>query len=497
MEKELKSNRFCHDILKSGIKRARALCNLMMAMSSYESARSVVQLSLSPLYHYQYSSVFKVIHDIVDDGNYKEVQQKVQSVCMNYYEDCSSTPYVLQTDSSSVLKPHSPTLKDRMYVCIANKVIADNKPIGVGYDVSYINVSDYANSSWSMPLSIERIGKHETSTQRAQSQLKSLLTHPDLGLNDRLVVNTLDSKYGNAAYLAPVYKHDNLVSVARLRQGIRVWTRYEGPQSRKGQTRVYGQKYYLNNQTQHKTFKNPRTKESIQVVQESIFDLAADDYVRLSRSTKKGRAIHVDLWRWNNVMLRSKNGHDMRNKPLDIVCIRFTDAQRGKRLFKKDMFVCVHGQSKSDVSTVQAYEYYRHRYDIEPYFRFAKQRLLLSKYQALDERHFDNWLLIQQLCSWLLYTASDETCAIPHKWEQYLRTYKTKIQNGLRLSITKTFRAAQKLFLTFDQQVFKPLKSNKGSGRKKGQTQTPRTQYKVVRKQTNSNIHKLKMLQLE
>ena len=221
----------------------------------------------------------------------------------------------------------------------------------MGYDVSYINVSDQFNSSWSMPLSVERIGKNETATQKAHRQLKPLLTHPDLGLKESWVINTLDRKYGNAAYMASVYKYANLLSIVRLRSGVKVWTHYKGAQSKKGQDRVYGEKYCLNSETRHKRFKNPKTNESIEVLQESIFDITSDDYVRLSRSTKRGKAIDVELWRWNNLMLRNKNGHDMRDKPLDIVCIRLTDTQTDKRIFKKDMFVCIHSQSKSDVST--------------------------------------------------------------------------------------------------------------------------------------------------
>ncbi len=54
------------------------------------------------------------------------------------------------------------------------------------------------------------------------------------------------------------------------------------------------------------------------------------------------------------------------------------------------------------------YESYGHRYDIEPPFRLEKQQLMLGKYQPLNVRHFDNWLLIVLLSFWLLFTASDQ-----------------------------------------------------------------------------------------
>jgi len=57
---------FCKSILHLEIEKSKALANLVMGLSSHPQARSVAELSLSKCYHYQYSSINKVI-----DGLFK------------------------------------------------------------------------------------------------------------------------------------------------------------------------------------------------------------------------------------------------------------------------------------------------------------------------------------------------------------------------------------------------------------------------------------------
>lgn len=55
---------FCDSILQTGTRNSKALANLVMGLSTQRTARSVVEVSLSPCYHYQYSSINKTIEGI-------------------------------------------------------------------------------------------------------------------------------------------------------------------------------------------------------------------------------------------------------------------------------------------------------------------------------------------------------------------------------------------------------------------------------------------------
>lgn len=462
------------------IRRSRALCNLVLALSSYDWCGSVTDLSVSPLFHYQYSIITKAVSDLSrSDADFKSVQKQIQSHCVSQFGGLGrSCPVLLQTDSSPFVKAHSPTLPDRGYVAIPNVVIRGNKPIDIGYDVSFINFSD-PQSQWSLPLSIERVGLEETASDRALSQLKQLLSHPELGLSEHLCVNTVDSKYGNAAFLADAFGHDNLVHLTRFRSGMKVWL-FAPKKGTQGAPQIYGEQFYLHSQTQHKTYKkHPQTGQPYQVHQRSIFEHPSDHDDQIKAYTRAGRELQVQIWRWNNLLMRSKKGKNMKDKPLDLLAIRVLDAKTQKRVFEKDIFVAIHGKRKDEISTQNGYLYYRKRYDIEPALRFGKQRLFLDKFQTPDIEHFDNWFFVYQLAVWLLFYARDEVCFIPRKWRKYLSENK---DSEKPLSIAQTRHAAQNLFLTFDQTPFLPLKSKKGRPRRKGEIQTPRKHYKPQRK---------------
>jgi hypothetical protein len=467
-----------------------------MALASYNEARSLVELSLSPIYHYQYSSIAKVLDHIVSDKMIRStVQKALQGMCMPYFDRSASLGYfLLQTDTSPICKPNSPTLKDRSFIAVPNNVIPGNKPLNIGYELSFVNISDLENA-WSLPLSMKRVGIEQTASECALEQLKDLLAHPKLGLLNVLVINTLDSKYGNARYLAPASEHKDLVNVVRLRAGIKVW-KYQPRISTGGAPAVYGEKYYLHTQSSYRTYKHPKTKLPCKVFQRSIFELDPQEKQQFEAHTTKGRKLIITVSRWNNMMIRSKNGNNMKDKPFDLLAVQVCDAQTGERIFHREMFIAVCGERKTEISTSLGYKFYRHRYDIEPYLRFAKQRLMLEDFQTPDVEHFDNWLLIIQLASWLLYAASDEVHFRPRKWEQYLPKNKGA-QNAPRLSITQTRKAAEALFLTFDPDPFKPKKYKKGNGRQKGMTFTPRKLYKVVKKTTIKAKFKRKTEQIE
>ena len=64
----IKTKQFCHKILANiGTKSAKAFTNLVISLSSDEKSRSVVELSESPLFHHQYSSIRDAIAGVGKD----------------------------------------------------------------------------------------------------------------------------------------------------------------------------------------------------------------------------------------------------------------------------------------------------------------------------------------------------------------------------------------------------------------------------------------------
>lgn len=450
------------------------MANLVMSLSSYQPANSLVQLSESPLYHFQFSSIFKVIHDLATTSQaYEACKRQILSQCLKYAAE--QQQIVLQTDVTPLIKAHSPTLENRQYVKQSNTVIKGNKPLSIGYPLSSINLS--GSSNWSLPLLRGRVPLEETESSYAVSQLKTLVPTLLTKLSGDLVINTTDSSYTHAAYLSPLFELDELVCISRFRSGSKVFTAapIKAKDKSTGAPKIYEHCFYLRHQTHLYKGKTPKTGKAYQKVQTTIYDLACSDSLQISTTTKKGRQIIVQLYKWDDLKLRSKNGDCMKHKPFDLVGVKIVDAQTGELVFKREMFLGIFGKRKKEISLVKSYKTYRCRYDIEPSFRFNKQKMFLDAYACESVQHLDNFLLVNQLANWLLYVAADEVAFIPRKWEKNKSNPPPKSD---KLSIARTHRSTERLFLTFEKAPFLPKTSKKG----KGKLKEKRTHYNVVLK---------------
>lgn len=442
-----------------------------MALSSYQKADSLVELSLSPLFHYQFSSIYKPIHEIAHNAEeYEQTVKLILTFCLKYAKPQKRVR--LQTDVTPMIKEHSPTLENRQHVKKSNNVIKGNKPLGIGYPLSSINLS--CESKWSLPLLRGRVPLEHTESSFAVEQLKLLLPQLLITLQFDLIINTTDSGYTHAAYLSPLYEEKKLVCISRFRYGTKVYTPAAGDNAL-GAKKIYDQCFYLRNTTNIFKGKAPKTGIAYEKEQITIYDLPCSEKQVLQTTTKKGRALFVQLYRWNGLKLRSKKGHCMKHKPFDLVGVRTVDAKTGELVFSRDLFFGIFGQKKKEISLEQAFWDYRHRYDIEPSFRFNKQNMFLDSYDCEDVQYLDNFLLVNQLANWLLYVASDEVEFIPRKWEQNKSKSEAKPE---KLSITKTYRSTEVLFSTFEKEPFLPKPSKKGNGNIK----KDRPHFKVVKK---------------
>ena len=108
-----------------------------------------------------------------------------------------------------------------------------------------------------------------------------------------------------------------------------------------------------------------------------------------------------------------------------------------------------------------------------------KQELFLQAYQTPEKEHLENWLLAAQTALWLLYEASDEVAEVSKKWQKYSEP---KVLKGEKRTASQTKKGAERLFLSFAAEAFMPQKCEKGVGRRKGEKQVKRAEYKVAKK---------------
>ena len=111
-----------------------------MAFASFKSAKSVVGLSESPVYHYQYSSISEAVTNLASTSEERDERRKsLQRLFLARFKGNSIIDW--QSDGVSLFREHSRCLKDLQFVHKANTVIRGNKPIGIGYQLLNIEFS--------------------------------------------------------------------------------------------------------------------------------------------------------------------------------------------------------------------------------------------------------------------------------------------------------------------------------------------------------------------
>jgi DDE family transposase len=398
-------------------------------------------------------------------------------VKVDYFSKPFDKFWLLNTDISSLFRPYSPCLAQRRYVYKANNQVKGNRPVEVGYELSTVGLScrrplyGISEPAWNPPLSMRLVPFGENKNTFTAGQVNDLLLNKDLPFHSSLTVNALDSNYCSPEYVVDTYARANLVNIIRMPSNRNVWKRLSEEEVKKrrsentdnrGANRVYGTEYKL--------------KEA------DGWDLAADIRTSFGIRTSKGKTCIVQMDVWEDMLVRSKRGKSMKDKPFRLVRIQLLDAKTEQPLFKKCMWLCVWGERRMELNAEEIYWAYRNRYDIEHFFRFGKQRLLLDKSQTPDEGRLQNWMEIVNLAYWLLFVGKGEARHGCRKWQQYDKNFKNRVEHDMQVTPSQVQLQMEGIILGFEQDPFLPKLQIKGKGRKKGQLMQKRKRHPVLKK---------------
>jgi hypothetical protein len=286
-----------------------------------------------------------------------------------------------------------------------------------------------------------------------------LLADEKLPFHAQLTVEVGDSDYSQPAFLAANRKHNHLVSLVRCR-GNRTFNRlaYRSPEETGGAPRYYGQTFKL---------KDPDTWG------------AADEALVLPFTSRSGSQYQVTIQAWHNLIMRGKHKPQrlrMYQYPFTLVRVEVLNDD-GQPRFKHPIWLLVVGERRHELSLADIYQAYAQRSDIEHFFRFGKQKLLLTDYQTPETEREEVWWGLSHLAYLQLWVAREAATALPRPWERHLPQH----QAG---TITPTLvqRDFERLLAHFGTPAKAPKPRGKSPGRKQGVRLPPRQRQKVLKK---------------
>ena len=272
--------------------------------------------------------------------------------------------------------------------------------------------------------------------------------------SNHLSVVVVDSDYSAKTFLAEQKQHQNLVVITRVRSNRVFYTCPEPKKRSVGHPQWYGTKFNLKDET---TWHEPN-----QVVQKSF-------------TSKRGRAFNVTIQSWSQMLMRGSHECPMNSLPFTLMQIQVTTPE-GTRIWKP-MWLIMIGQRRHELTSIEGYQAYRQRYDIEHLLRFGQQRLLLNASATPSVEHEENWVSLSFLAYVQLWAARKLALTLPRPWERYL-PQKTE---GF-LSPSQVQRDMNRIISEIGTPANFPKRRGFSRGRTRGMIQTKRTRHEVIRK---------------
>ena len=456
-------------------RRADALLDLVDSLAGNTRFDSPVKVSLSPLFPRGYSSLYDAVAGFVEasapaagEGERAHRRQELSRLVAAQLHPPESRPFLLlATDVTPAPRPFAKRLADRSVVYAPNPTLG-NKPIAVGHSYSALvalpEQADRHASPWVVPLSIERVASDTTGTATGAEQLHALLTDDSLPFGRDLTVNVADSAYSAVSYLGHWGETDNLLIVTRL-PGNRTVYRPPPPPTvapGKGHPPWYGERFALSDPG---TWSPP------------------EDTLTVTTTTAKGRVLIAHLEVWYELKLRGKRTIPMHRYPFTLIRATVTD-QAGRAVFQRAQWLIVFGQRRREITARQAWGAYRQRYDMEHFFRFGKQRLLLASYQTPVVEHEESWWQLASLAYVQLWLARPLAQVLPNPWERYARPSPT----ASPLSPALVQRDFERIIRQFGTPAQPPKPRGKSPGRRPGVCPGHRPTRPVIIKKTKKRL---------
>jgi hypothetical protein len=156
-----------HQVYGCFERSADALMELADALSSEGTARSLPELSLSPLFRRKWPSVYEAL----EDGRIN--QQRWSEIWTEALLAEHPGPAWVSVDSTSIARPEAETSPERGIIYLPNLPHA-KRPVSVGWQVSTVMLLPATRSSWGAILSQRRIRSEETAIAVAIEQVEHL-----------------------------------------------------------------------------------------------------------------------------------------------------------------------------------------------------------------------------------------------------------------------------------------------------------------------------------
>ena len=243
---------------------------------------------------------------------------------------------------------------------------------------------DKNSPPWVVPLSCHRVTTDEKGAMIGMQQISQCISSQNV-FKASLCVSVADSAYSNADPICESNKNTNQIYISRLRNNrvLNYCADNEENTTKKGRKKCFGDQFRLRDQS---TWKIP------------------DEEIKFIATSKKNKKQIVQIKCWNPMVMRGTKASNTSKHPMRLlqICVY---KESGELLFKKPLWLIVAGEKRFELTLQDIFDCYCQRFDIEHFFRFGKNKLLMNKSQTPDVNHEEAWWQLTMIAYTIIFSA--------------------------------------------------------------------------------------------
>ena len=286
-----------------------------------------------------------------------------------YTKNSSRNVYAL--DTTNHYRSHASKGRDRKNVRSKNNLFSEP-----GYEYSVL--CNLKEQGWAIPISAIRVGSQEN---KYILGVRQVLDAHSVGDKDSITISIGDAAYSNARYIEPLYQEPNIINVTRDRKNRAVYKTFTGEQKPKGRKRYYGDKVNFSEQQAN---------------------LTPSHVTQFNHTSSKDKKTIIILSEYDNLLVKGRKNHSMKENFVNYVKAEVYDLE-GNKVYKNDLWLCVSGKKRHVLTPREVYDYYKSRFDIEHFFKFAKSKMRFDKLQTTNPERDEDYCMFVTLAYNHLY----------------------------------------------------------------------------------------------
>lgn len=358
-----------------------ALFNLCDALLSEPQAQSLPELSLSPFFEREWSSLYQALDEGRIDGAGLQ-RLWIEALMAQRGQRDRQEPIWISVDSTSIPRPEAETSPDRGIIYVPNMPRA-SKPISVGWQVSSVMLLPDEPSSWVGLLDQQRISTQQTAIEVGMAQLRRVVPLLHVLQAQARVIVLADRWYATAEFVRAC-QHLGCQVVIRLKSNRKLYRQASPPTGKKGRPAVHGALF------------QPKRVETHAQAQEQWHGLSPS-----------GKPVQVRAWK----QLHFREARDLQVSVIEVQRAAATDSKRDPR---QSWFVIL----ENSLPLSQIVSLYQHRFSHEHGYRYLKQDLLWTRVHVRTPAQFERWTLLVSTVMNLLLLARSLGQACYRRWER-------------------------------------------------------------------------------